>query len=391
VYGQALATMLTELEQMNALMGTEASDVTGNASRAERKFLDILTGWGTTNFVQEYVRLCKYDDKGRGGEAATVCDAEERFAFRYTQSSAGYLKFPVPVEESEYTGGGSRIRSDCYHEAKESLYDIDEVAKTVSRSAKFDSGVETDAMKSKNTPVALDALARLNMMRGQYDAALKCFLLIGALHSARPLEEFDAAAAEFSDLEGKREIDRPWQPKDGAPYTYVLDVVDSHNLHQFLLDDQFLSVSGSKEVAPLFPLLQLVGFVEMGKFLVEHCVPPQLKQKKRQDGVEERIGTLPLDRVADQMKQRPRILHWYLHLIFDKKPEVYVRFPNTAYPPPAVTDLHRLHFDFCVQFSGRERDSAWFCSQVETYKVINLFTRLLEFLKVCTLFIWHGR
>ena len=128
----------------------------------------------------------------------------------------------------------------------------------------------------------------------------------------------------------------------------------------------------------------------MATFLVEHCVPPQFLDKEtllshKDDHMsttgEERRGTLPLDLVASQLDGSPKILHWYLHLILTRKPEVYVRFPNTAYPPRAVTELHRLHFDLYVDFAGSERDSAITLSGVEAYKVCSVTTRLLVFLK----------
>ncbi|CAB9522683.1 associated protein 41 homolog [Seminavis robusta] len=386
LYGKVLETMLAELEQMNAMAATQDDDVTRKIIAARRQFLFTLIGWGPTSFLKEYVKLCKNNGRIGGGDKVAADDAEARFARRYTQSSAGYLRFPVPADDSHR---GPSIRSDGYPDDKQALFDIDTVANMVSRNAILMSDevsiVEANAMKGKNTHAALDAMAKLNMMRGRYDAALKSFLFIGALHSSRPLSDFEAGAIEFLALVGGREVDRPWKAESGASYTYLLDVIDGHNLHQCLLDETFLGENG---IPPLFALLQLVGFREMGIFLIEHCVPPQIQQYTRSPGDgpstganEERRGTIPLDLVASQLKLRPPILHWYLHLVFLQKPEVYVRFPNTAYPPQAVTELHRLDFDLHVKYSGRERDSAWFCAQVEAYKVSNTSTRLLQFLK----------
>jgi len=218
------------------------------------------------------------------------------------------------------------------------------------------------------------------MMKGQYDVALKCLLSIGALHSARSLPQFESQAVNFSDESGSRDLDKPWQAASGLPFTYVLGVIDNHHLHQCLLDGQFLSALKAEKALPLFSLLQLVGFQAMGTFLIEHCVPPQSGDSSSQGS--ERRGTLPLDLVAKQLEKSPQILHWYLHLVFVRKPEIYVKFPNTAYPPRAVTDLHRRHFDLYVKYAGKERNSAEVLSGVEAYKVGGVSTALLSFLKV---------
>ncbi len=93
IYGKVLETMMMELEQMNDSIEGEESDVPGNVLRAERKFLDTMIGWGTTDFLREYSKLCRLD--------GATNDVEERFSRRFTQSAAGYLNFPIPTEEME--------------------------------------------------------------------------------------------------------------------------------------------------------------------------------------------------------------------------------------------------------------------------------------------------
>jgi vacuolar protein sorting-associated protein 41 len=371
--------MLKEIYEMKS-----PDDATDATSKAEHVFLSILTGWGPTSFLQEHIRHCKLDSRAEFGSDA-IQDAERRFARRFTQTSAGYLSFPVVDNES----GNYTIQCEGYFESKPALFDIDKVIDIVSPRAPLvtqmnsntDASVET--MREENARVALDAMARLQMMKGQYDAALKCFISIGALYSSRPLSVFTSGAVDFSESIGKRVIDKPWQSTNGVPFTFLLDIIDSHHLQQFLLDDNFLSDSRSKKVVPLFSLLQLVGFNAMGNFLIEHCVPPQENERINSDiNGQERRGTLPIDLVADQLESSPRILHWYLHLVFTRKPEFYVRFPNTAYPPQSVTELHRRHFALYLDFAGEERDSAAALSGIEAYKVSGVETRLLKFLKV---------
>lgn len=393
VYRRVLATMLKEVYQMKAAEGNSDDTIT-SAVKAEEMFLNVLTGWGPTNFLKEHIRHCKLDGTSEPAKDS-IRDAERRFASRFTQTSAGYLSFPVAREENEDNMSPPRIRSEGYFESKRALFDIDELIQIVSPRAPLvsqtfsKSDISVEAMRDENARVALDAMARLQMMKGQYDAALKCFISIGALYSPRPLSSFKSGAVDFSEVVGEREVDKPWQSTYGVPFTFLLDLIDSHHLQQCLLEDNFMSDLRSKKVVPLFSLLQLVGFNEMGMFLIEHCVPPQVMERNtnplHEAAValgEERRGTLPLDLVAAQLEGSPRILHWYLHLVFSKKPEVFVRFPNTAYPPQAVTELHRRHFDLYLDFAGEERDSAVALSGIEAYKVSGLETRLLRFLKV---------
>jgi hypothetical protein len=127
-------------------------------------------------------------------------------------------------------------------------------------------------------------------------------------------------------------------------------------------------------------LIQLVGIELVGKFLVEHCVPVLSDQRQTQ-GRKERRGTLPLDVVASQLEASPKILYWYLDCIFKEKAEVYVKFPNTANPPAAVTQLHRKALDLYIKYAGDQRDSISVLNDVEAYRVGEISTPLLSFLK----------
>ena len=77
------------------------------------------------------------------------------------------------------------------------------------------------------------------------------------------------------------------------------------------------------------------------------------------------------------------LLHWYLNLVFIKRPELYSKFPNNAIPPKAVTDLHRKHFQLYIDFAGDSKDSTLALSGTETYLVETKTTPFLSFLKVC--------
>ena len=91
--------------------------------------------------------------------------------------------------------------------------------------------------------------------------------------------------------------------------------------------------------------------------------------------------TLPINLVADQLRSNPKLFHWYLHQIFVRKPEMYVKFPSSAVPPRSVTELHRSHLELYIEYTDK-RDSAEALSGTETYNLERMTTPLLTFLKV---------
>jgi hypothetical protein len=67
--------------------------------------------------------------------------------------------------------------------------------------------------------------------------------------------------------------------------------------------------------------------------------------------------------------------------VFTRKPEVYVKFPNTANPPTVVVNLHKKHLDLFLKFAGPNRDSARALEGIEAYRVADRSTPLLSFIK----------
>lgn len=377
------------LEEIESLGKTKGRQQTSQALiQAEDCFLNTLAGWGPTNFLKEHIKLCKYEYdslEGADDRKRIIKDSEGKFARRFQQTSAGYLRFPVL--DSAENRSLPPIRSEGYYDTKQSLFDIDEMIKTIAPLTTVVTGEELatgDKLVGRlNSRVALDAMAKLNMMKGKYDVALKCFLTIGALHTERPLTELENRAIELVRPSPPSDLDNPWKVENGIHYTFVLDMIDGHHLQQCLLDRRLLWILGKETALPLFALLQLCGLEAAGNFLMEHCVAPQsVDSSSTSSSKGERRGTLPLDLVAKQLDGRPKLLYWYLHLVFTRRPEVYVKFPNTAFPPKVVTDLHRKHFQLYLKFAGADRDSSTALSGVEQYKVANVTTPLLTFLKV---------
>jgi hypothetical protein len=226
------------------------------------------------------------------------------------------------------------------------------------------------------------------MMKGSRDDALRYYLLIGTHHSTKRLDEIEDEAVRSVMTFNKAPTDP--KPRESY-YVHVLSIIEHHHLHQCLLDPNF--VSKDDKAPPLLALLQLVGVEYLGKFLIDNCVLPQnqfMLDHGCNDNHEtfvdktggERRGTLPLDLVATQLDGRPKLLHWYLDLVFRHKPDIYVNFPTTANPPESITKLHRKHVDLYIKFSGDKRDSAKAMEGIEPYRVTDASTPLLSFLKV---------
>jgi len=201
-------------------------------------------------------------------------------------------------------------------------------------------------------------------------------------------------------------------------YRHVLVMMEAHQMHGLLLRQNFLvqstssssssSSSSSNTVItnPLIALICLVGLDLTGHFLVEHCTLPKLRHSSSTTTVHSTnsygysssspfssssSSALPINLLASQLESRPKLLHWFLNLLFWEKPEVYVKFPNTAVPPSAVTDLHRLHFELHVEFALDHRQSSRLVHRgsvrkrlavVPSYEDMEVESPLMSFLKL---------
>lgn len=391
--------MLEEVEDMKR---SAKPDALGRlVMEAEGHFLNTLLAWGTTRTLREHIKLFEYQSNIDVSFDTMVRRTSESLNHRYEQTAVGYLDFssdrssvPAQVERRS-------PRGDQPQDATDSLYDINNLMTFLAQwaaSIKVDTSVSTspstaaakgfDLAGGRDSRVALDGLARLYMMKGCYDEALKCFLVLGALHSSKSFDEIEEDALSIANGENR--------DHDGnrGPYSFVLFLIENYHLHQCILEATFLPADVN--CSPICALVRLVGLELVGDFLVENCIAPQQKSKAQTSSTlsyyapapttaktnRERRGTLPLDLVADQLSGSPKMFHWYLHLIFIRKPEVYVKFPTTANPPPVITNLHKKHLDLYIKFAGKNRDSAQALAGVEAYRVAEKTTPLLSFLKV---------
>jgi hypothetical protein len=395
VYGKVLRGQLFEIEKMLAPVANDALAESSPSvvRQTQVYFLDTLMAWGSTTALKELIKFYKqFETLGQeNGTSNSLVEcalskAEDALHRRYTQTAAGYLHLAAATSLQKRP----HFQKEFNDNPMDSLFDVDDLFGVMAPRAPIifereTKDVDDDAVPTEliNTQFALEALGRLSIMQGKYDNALKCFLAIGTLYCTPSLSTLeDQAILEVNNT----------NPNSSTPipqFAFVLAMIESKQLHQCLLNPHFVSESvQDNSYQTLLCLFQLVGLDLMGRFLLEHCVAPSNNSSpmsSQSDSTEndtERHETLPVDLVADQLSSKPKLLHWYLHLLLTSKPEVYTKFPNTAYPPKAITDLHRTHLDLFIQYAGREKDSVNALDGMEPYKMDHKNTPLLSFLKV---------
>jgi len=397
--------MFSEIEDVLTKDDDEATDEDGDQlfPQMMEHFLRTLIAWGPTRSLREKIQLHKLTEdskKKKDGSVdirdhAVLLDAEKSLERRLHQTSSGYLQLPSPPSQPHTEPGVSpSATSPSVDGTSDSLFSVDGILSKVSAHVPLlaDSAKSVDP-DIANNQAALEAMAELYMMKGRYKMALRCFLAIGCLHVSP-----EVSSVEDSAIQSVNGLERRGKETGYNQYGFVLAMIEYQHLHQCLLDDSFLASTVNNErkmmPTPLVALMQLVGLEDAGDFLVEHCVPPPLTkpslplspQSRSSSGTgpdEKQSGneTLPINFVANQLRPHPKLFHWYLHQIFTKKPEMYVKFPRTAVPPRSVTELHRSHLELYIEYTDK-RDSAEALSGTETYNLDRMTTPLLSFLKV---------
>lgn len=403
--------MLMEIEFVSQASKERRLVSSGMDSEAASHFLGSLIAWGPTKILKEYIKLFKYSRERRKGDSSrdpsiseNIRAVEISLQRRYLQTAARYLNFPI--QDTEDKVEVSALKYEAFKDdSQDSLFSVSKMAALMARRTPLVSSTnemtESDGSNdfqefnasAPNSHPCLEAMAILRMMQGRYDLALKCFLAISACHSSDPLETFEKTALDIVNSDKVAEEDTPIRIGD-ASYDYVMRLIETQHLNQFLLRKEFLMSTDSVAFMPLFALLRLVGLKRLGDFLIEHCVSPDYYYDmtvleadasrssplfKDQDTL--RREPLPIDQVATQLQSSSALLHWYLHLMFTARPDIYVKFPTNAIPSQAVTSWHRRHFQLYVDFAGFNRDSSKVLAGTEPYKVEAKTTPLLSFLK----------
>jgi hypothetical protein len=384
--------------------------------QAVNRFLGALSAWGPTHALREKIRFQQFfadqqQKKLRTNSSvsnAAVERVEGALQRRLTQSAACYLELPsaLPTQFKNQTSTISVTNgaSTVVDSSSDSLFLLKDFLSIVSSRVsiiRYDQSGEKELTSEispslLNTKVALDSLAELNVMMTKYDIALSCYLAIGSLFSPEPLSVLEKQAVDV--VNHGESIDRKDKTKVNS-YGFVLAMVEHHHLHGSLLDSELLDMRKDEKnlSPPLISLVRLLGLEIVGDFLVDHCVPPPGRSKHGSTGsgslsvnsgessevsraTREGEETLPINYVAEQLQSSPSLLHWYLHLIFTRKPEMYVQFATTAVLPRSVTELHRAHLQLYVDFT-EDRDSALSLIGTEVYNQERKTTPLLLFLK----------
>lgn len=380
VYTRVLTKMLDHIEAMKAKSSMEIEDSSSNfILEAEDLFLTALLCWGKCQALFEHIKLYKTQSVLDASFSVREQVLKEGLRRRETQSAATYLHLPIrkvaaaahPTEDTLVPMQNSNA----------SLYNVDLLFEIiVSRTSLSHEDEKQLAFvnplpeTSKDSRVVLDAAAKLCMMKGRYDDALTFFLAIGNRHSAfsvSDLEERALAAIRKEELHDYRST-----KKMQAGYSYLLHYIDQHHLYQNLL----VGPTSLDELnPPILSLMRLVGLDLVGTFLLRSSSLPASSGNTKIGN--ERRGTLPIDLVADQLSFSPKLLLWYLHSIFISKPELYVKFPNTANPPPEVVSLHKRHLELAIIYAGNSKDSSKVLDGVESYRAFETSTPLLLLLK----------
>lgn len=406
LYEEVLKSLFSEIEEMlkPKVDGTEVSAYL--IEQAVGRFLGALCAWGPTHALREKIQFHQYFlDKQNQKLGIEIRDdalqrIESALQRRLTQSAATYLQLPsaLPAQSKNQTSGSSTSISvpSIADSSTDCLFQIKQVLSKVSLRVPILGDNKLNSLASEhllNTKVALDALAELYVMLTRYDSALRCYLVIGSLFSPEPLSVLEKNAIQI--VNHPESAIRYDNAKLHHRYGFVLAMIEHHHLHGLLLDAELLEKTKSegKLSRPLISLLALLGLDVVGDFLIEHCIPPP--DRVKYDGSASSVNsadsdasratrdgdeTLPINYVAEQLRSSPPLLHWYLHLIFTRRPEMYIQFPTTAVPPRAITELHRAHLDLYVDFA-EDKDSALSLVGTEVYNQEQKTTPLLLFLK----------
>lgn len=342
-------------------------------------FLETLRAWGPTSSLRRRIQMHRYFIQSHGlgpkrnststdtAMASFIQQAERDLRRRITQTAFGVL---ADVKSSEGESAHPSLRQHI-SSSDDSLYNVESMilkfsSKLCSNEEERDgigylsSNVQIGS-PDEESAIILESLAELELMRERYDRALGYFLAIGSSFMG-DLSVIETAAVEsvntFHRSQGSL-LSKSSEENDVSKFGHVLSLLELHQLHHFLLQQNYFYVDNTCDTetcSPIVSLIKLVGLERAGLFLMESCSPPDDVSSTLNDETVH-YASLPLDLVADQLKSRPKLLYWYLFLLFVQKPEMYVKFATTAVPPVVVTDLHRTQFFLFVDHADAKAPS----------------------------------
>jgi len=434
-YELMLEKMCVEVEGLFRNAASVSEDTV--STQAKELYLTALLAWGPTSAIRERIRLIRWRhpgtalEKGKRSNAYLSCEQLAWELYRRKHQSAsdkaaeeehilidilsggkdGEVVRDTSPKDQRFIAAGLEYASTGKWSNEEaglpysldSLYNMARVAsRLVPRLTMLEPPCDGELPKGEEVVrsgravnIAAEALAELHFMRGEYDEALKLYLIKGANNQSKLDNEALLAAQKklskksFSDAGTVGELRR---------FEFVLAMIEHHNLFSCLLDGNFLHVIGVKTnssrksrdpqvpsgevpashaLSPIVALIHLVGLELASTFLVENCVNADstTSYELLHNAAH---ANLPLYDVASQLSGRPKLLYWYLQQIFLQRPEIYVGLSHMAVPPKEILDLHRSHLELHVKYHDLKpppSSSASSCGKAGD-------TPLMEFLRV---------
>ena len=366
IYETFLIDMFSEIEEMLLNGDAEESPMTSSIhENAVDLFLGGLRAWGAMSSIRDRMKLYRSalnNGIGTKEQLRLYNEAESAFSARMNQSAAVYLVVGSGGSNPE-TGNRSSVMlpSGVTHDSLFSVHIIKEI---------FEQKLSKLESNQRAKSAILEVIAELYMMEGNFSQSLKMFIMLGAQNSSGQLSSIENMAVKSVFQPEAQYVDPPYHDR----YKHVLTLVETNELHRVLLD-----TDNEGTLPPLVAFTCLVGLQDAGRFIIDHCILPESEDVS--SGAS--IMSFPLDMVANQLEDYPKLLLWFLHSVISFKPEIYVKFPNTAVPSPAVTSLHQIHFELYIKFADRTNKSERKLSEVPSFDEIHKESALLRFLKVC--------
>jgi len=339
-------------------------------------YLETMRSWGPTSALRRRIQLHRYCAQNQqwglqwhslsSSSSAVVPfiqQAEKDLHRRISQTAFGVLADAHP---SPSLTQNNSIRQ-YIDSSKDSLFDVENLITRLA--ARFQLGDDDNSpnillgkMKD-NYAVIVESMAELELMRERFDRALGFYLILGSDFMVDSLSFTEGKAVQsvnsfrqnnvISTVGEQTEI-------ENVKYSHVLSLIELHQLTHILLKRNFFFADRRDDSAaesPIVSLIMLVGLSRAGRFLMDHCSPPEgtvTPIDSDEKGSSFSGSSLPIDLVAKQMKSRPKLLYWFLFQVFIHKPDIYVKFPTTAVPPPPITDLHRIQFSLFVDYADED-------------------------------------
>lgn len=369
-------------------------------------FLDTLRSWGSTSALRRRSLFHRYFVQNQlwGLQWRSFTDnsavsqftqrSEKSLQRRFSQTAFGVLA------NTHHSPACTQVNNDS---TGDSLFDVEHLLGRLAQRLQLrehenmtdnciSSNVLVGSMKVQ-CAVLVESLAELELMRERFDRALGYYLVLGSHFmddAITNLEETAVRIVNSFDNESISSIKGQELHLENEKYSFVLSLIELHQLASLLLKRNFFfdnEGSDSGAESPVVALLMLVGLTRAGRFLLENCSLPEDTQIDYDEEPALRGSNLPLDCVVKQLKPRPKLLYWFLFQILVNKAEIFVDFPTTAVPPPAIIELHQTQFSLFVDYATGENASESTDEKQTSLNLVNCRdTPFMTFLRVRLLF-----